>query len=210
MSFSVQYEWELVKHLRSLPADGVRLRLDRRRSPTVPVMTRPPLLPDTWHSRDLPVLVEAVRHFDAVNQPLSADTLAETLGWDVEAVMAAVRALDRGGYVTTMRGAEAPESWVGAVSADAYRAAGAWPSPDTAADRLLAALQAAVDKAPEGSEAKTRARRLLDGLLAAAKTSRSTLPAAWSPVRSQPDGHAHRCRRPPALETAATAQGGRG
>jgi len=53
------------------------------------------------------------------------------------------------------------------VSAEAYREAGAWPSPDTAADRLLAALQAAADKAPEGSEAKTRARRILDGFVAA-------------------------------------------
>jgi hypothetical protein len=132
-------------------------------------MTRPELLPDTWFSRDLPVLVEAVRHFDAVNQPLSADTVAETLGWDVETVMAAVRALDRGGLVQDMVGGGAPGAWIGAVSADAYRAAGAWPSPDTAADRLLAALQAAVDKAPEGSEAKTRARRILDGVVAAGR-----------------------------------------
>lgn len=68
-------------------------------------------------------------------------------------------------FQPTLSGAEAPGSWVGAVSANA----GAWPSPDTAADRLLAALQAAVDKAPEGSKAKTRARRLLDGFLAAGR-----------------------------------------
>lgn len=132
-------------------------------------MTRPELLPDTWFSRELPVLVEVVRHFDAVNQPLSADTVAETLCWDVETVMAAVRALDRGGLVRDMVGGGAPGAWIGAVSADAYRATGAWPTPDTAADRLLAALQAAVDKAPEGSEAKTRARRILNGVVAAGR-----------------------------------------
>jgi hypothetical protein len=65
-------------------------------------------------------------------------------------------------------GAEAPGSWIGAVSADAYREAGAWPSPDAAAGRLLAALQAAVDQAPDG-EATSRARRALEAVRSAGR-----------------------------------------
>ncbi|MCZ2850002.1 hypothetical protein [Modestobacter sp. VKM Ac-2978] len=133
-------------------------------------MTRPGMMPDRWFSRDLPVLVEAVRHFDTYTDPLAADTVAERLGWDVEEVMAAVRALSRGGYVKEQRAtmASRPGDTIKNVSPEAYREAGAWPSPDTAADRLLAALQAAVDKAPEG-EAKNRARRILDGVVAAGR-----------------------------------------
>jgi hypothetical protein len=122
------------------------------------------------------VLIEAVRHFDAARDPgafippLAAVTVAEHLGREVEDVMAAVRALARGGYVEEMRASMSSKagSRIKQVSAEAYRAVGAWPSPDTAADRLLAALQAAVDNAPEG-EAKNRARRILDGFRAAGR-----------------------------------------
>jgi hypothetical protein len=44
-------------------------------------MTRPELLPDRWLSRDLSVLIEAMRHFDESSQPLP--TIASTLGRDV-------------------------------------------------------------------------------------------------------------------------------
>ncbi|MGY1826243.1 hypothetical protein [Blastococcus sp. SYSU DS0541] len=118
-------------------------------------MTRPELLPDTWFSRELPVLIEAVRHFDASNQPLPTDTIADSLGWDVDQVGAAVRRLERVGLLEELGVGlgTAGGDYVARVSADAYRATGAWPTPEIAADRLLAALQAAVDKAPEG-EAK--------------------------------------------------------
>jgi hypothetical protein len=133
-------------------------------------MTRPALLPDSWFRRDLPVLIEAVRHFDASSQPLPATAVAELLGWDVPTVQSAVRALARGGYVEELGIGlgSAGGDYIARVSADAYREAGAWPSPDNAADRLLAALQAAVEKASEG-EPKNRARRILDGFVAAGR-----------------------------------------
>ncbi len=133
-------------------------------------MTRPGLLPDTWFSRELPVLVEAVRHFDLSTETLTAADVAGTLGWDEETVRAAVRALVRGGYVREQRAtmASLPGDTIEQVSAEAYRAAGAWPNVETVADRLLAALQKAVDQAPEG-EAKSRARRALDAFLAAGR-----------------------------------------
>jgi hypothetical protein len=132
-------------------------------------MTRPELLPDSWFSRELPVLIEVVRHFDSTHQPLAATVIANDLGWEVEKVKAGVRALIRGRYVEELgidmgQGGE----WIGQVSADAYRVTGAWPSADTAADRLLAALDAAVERAPEG-EPKSRAKRIRDGFLAAGR-----------------------------------------
>jgi hypothetical protein len=132
-------------------------------------MTRPGLLPDTWFSRDLPVLIEAVRHFDGTNQPLAATTIAADLGWQVEKVTAAVRALVRGGYVEELGISMGPGGeWIGQVAGEAYREVGAWPSVDTAADRLLAALDAAVENAPEG-EPKSRAKRIRDGFLSAGR-----------------------------------------
>jgi hypothetical protein len=132
-------------------------------------MTRPELLPDSWFSRDLPVLIKVVRHFDVTHQPLAATTIAEELGWEVDKVTAAVRALIRGGYVAELGIDAGPGGeWIGQVSGQAYREVGAWPSVDAAADRLLAALDAAVERAPEG-EPKSRAKRIRDGFLAAGR-----------------------------------------
>jgi hypothetical protein len=133
-------------------------------------MTRPELLPDTWFSRDLPVLIEAVRHFDASRQPLAATTVAERLTWETDRVTAAMRALSRGGYVEELGVGlgTAGGDYIARVSADAYRATGAWPSVDTMTDRILAALQQAVDQAPEG-EAKGRARRALEAFRSAGR-----------------------------------------
>ncbi|MBM7804967.1 DNA-binding GntR family transcriptional regulator [Geodermatophilus bullaregiensis] len=133
-------------------------------------MRQPALLPDAWFSRDLPVLVEAVRHFDTSTQALTASSIAERMGWDVETVRASVRALARGGYVVEQRASMSslPGGSIKQVSAEAYREAGAWPTAEAVADRLLAALQKAVDQAPEG-EAKGKARRALDAFLAAGR-----------------------------------------
>jgi hypothetical protein len=132
-------------------------------------MARPDLLPDTWFSRELPVLVEVVRHFDSTHQPLAATAIAQDLGWEVETVTAGVRALIRGGYVEELGIDMGPGgAWIGQVSGQAYREVGAWPSVETAADRLLAALEAAVENAPEG-EPKSRAKRIRDGFLAAGR-----------------------------------------
>ncbi len=150
------------------------------------VMTHPELLPDTWFSRDLPVLIEAVRHFDASSQPLAAATVADRLGWEADKVTAAVRALARGGYVEELGVGlgTAGGDYLARVSADAYRATGAWPSVDTMTDRILAALQQAVDQAPEG-EAKSRARRALEPSAPPDATFSSTWPAASSAARSR-------------------------
>ena len=54
------------------------------------------------------------------------------------------------------------------VSEQAHREAGAWPNVDSVADRILTALQAAVDNAPEG-EPRSRAKRALEAFGAAGR-----------------------------------------
>jgi hypothetical protein len=54
------------------------------------------------------------------------------------------------------------------VSASAYRATGAWPSPETAADRLIAALEERIANATNDEE-RTRWQRIRDGFLGAGR-----------------------------------------
>jgi hypothetical protein len=54
------------------------------------------------------------------------------------------------------------------IAAKGQREVGQWPSPDTAADRLLATLETAVEKAPT-EEAKSRAKRALEAVRGAGR-----------------------------------------
>ena len=75
-------------------------------------------------------------------------------------------ALDRDGLIdafTSTDGAGTRALAVRNVSGEAYRRAGAWPTPETMADRLLNVLE---DLAEHGDDpvTKTKARKALDGL----------------------------------------------
>jgi hypothetical protein len=48
------------------------------------------------------------------------------------------------------------------------REVGLWPFPDTAADRLMAALGQAIERAPQGPQ-KTRLQKIRDGFLSAGR-----------------------------------------
>jgi hypothetical protein len=123
-------------------------------------------LPDTWHSRDLPVLRAAVTIIDATNQMASLQQLAEATGLSEDDTRRAVLALNRGGYVegaiTPVWGDDLVDG-VNDVVGEAYRLTGAWPSPEAIADRFLAAL---TDVAEHGTDevTRSRARKALDGL----------------------------------------------
>lgn len=56
-------------------------------------------LPDRWHSRDFPVLLEAARLLDAGEMPVSFDDIAANVGFDEDNVIAALQAL-HGTYTT--------------------------------------------------------------------------------------------------------------
>jgi len=114
----------------------------------------------TWEARDLPVLDAAVRYVDD-NGPMPGPYghhLAELTGLPMDDVARAMDALD-GEYieVTTNIG-PGPERWrVSAVSPDARRVVGQWPTPEALADRILAALRdAAENEADPGRRGRLR------------------------------------------------------
>ncbi|OLT35038.1 hypothetical protein BJF84_15970 [Rhodococcus sp. CUA-806] len=119
----------------------------------------------TWANRDLPVLKALVEYMDAGEQ-LNGATTAEITGLSVDEVQRAIRALD----------SETPPflidvsfdmggGWdVRGVTGKARRAVGAWPTPDTVADALLARLQEIVDDEDAQPETRDRARAGLKGL----------------------------------------------
>jgi hypothetical protein len=129
-------------------------------------MTEP--LPDTWHSRDLPVLRHIVKMCDeAPNDHLHVKGVALEL-WgriatqDVERAAAALAS----GHLIELGhddGAGFLLRDITEVSGEARRLAGAWPSADNIADRLIAALQDLAEYSDDPVE-KTRAKKALEGL----------------------------------------------
>ncbi len=127
-------------------------------------MTEP--LPDTWHSRDLPVLRTIVRLCDeSQSGSTTGSALAAALPeMGLADVDRAVRALDHAEmFRTVSRRGDGSVSVIGGPTGRARELSGAWPSPDSIADKLLAALE---DIAEYGSDevTKTKARKALDGL----------------------------------------------
>lgn len=126
-------------------------------------------LPDIWFSRDLPILREVARRVEAGDESLDAKEIATTLGMDRKTVEDAGMRLEEDGYLAD--GVSAMGTGIlrfERVTAKGRREVGQWPNADVVADRLLAALQAAVDQAPEGPE-KTKRRQVLEVVAAAGR-----------------------------------------
>jgi hypothetical protein len=132
-------------------------------------VTRPEPLPDQWYSRDLLVLREVARAFaaDPTTNRVAVETVAGALDVDEAIVSAVGETLIDAGFVDGMSTDWGLIAFTKLTPAG-RREVGLWPSPDIAADRLLAVLQAAVHNAPEG-EPKRRARRVLDAFVAAGR-----------------------------------------
>jgi hypothetical protein len=117
---------------------------------------------DTWANRDLPVLDAIVRQLDELSRlgggrVLQAADVAARTGLDVGDVAAALSAL-KGEYVTLVTGAGGASQWmITAVSADARRAVGQWPTGGSLVDRLAAGI----DRAAENESDPEQKRRLL-------------------------------------------------
>jgi hypothetical protein len=129
-------------------------------------MTDKPLA-DVWASRDFPVLVEITRRLDAGGS-VFLSAVVEALPLSDDEVDRAVRALQRRGLVTEVARTLGGDAIIDDVTGEAYLLTGLHPSPEAGADRLMAALEQAIDKAPEG-ERKTRLQKIRDGLLSAGR-----------------------------------------
>lgn len=123
-------------------------------------MTEP--LPDTWYARDLPVLRVVVRLYDETMRPVRINVVEEETGLSRQDVQRAGIALVSGGLVTTSGASQMKVLMFGGVTAEARRLAGSWPSPETAADRIVEALEQIAENT-DNEDTRTRARKILDG-----------------------------------------------
>jgi hypothetical protein len=115
---------------------------------------------ETWQGRDLPVLEAIVQ---AADEHGFVDVRnLDVGGLDREAVKRAVVALvgeDPPFFTGVEGGAGGRYELIMGVTGHARRAAKAWPSPETLADRLIAELARAADSA-EDEQTRSRLRRI--------------------------------------------------
>jgi hypothetical protein len=110
---------------------------------------------DTWTTRDLPVLRAVVDINEQDGEYLTdANDIERATGFDGETVQRALRALSSyPSHFEKVLETSAGIDSVGPPTAEARRAAGAWPSPENLLERLIAALQyAAKDETREPEE----------------------------------------------------------
>lgn len=106
----------------------------------------------TWESRDLPVLDAIVRRFD--ESPfaiLNVGDVANLVGLEAGSVLSACRALD-GVYIEmdyVMAGGRPDPHHVRAVTPEARRVVGQWPSGEQWVERLVRALNEAAEVEPD-------------------------------------------------------------
>lgn len=123
-------------------------------------------LADTWQARDLPFLRELVAQIDRTPRTrVSAADIGVSLSMSDTDTLRALHNLKRGSFVTERPGprrmGHGETDFALDVTEKALYAAGAWPSPETAADRLVAALEALAVDAPD-EPTRTRARSALE------------------------------------------------
>jgi hypothetical protein len=105
----------------------------------------------TWERRDLPVLDAAVRYFDEEDSAVIPDvgTFARITGMDAGQVGRAVRALSPRFIKTQAALGGLMDVAVMGVTDEARQAVGQWPTPESVADRIVAALLEAADQEPD-------------------------------------------------------------
>ncbi len=107
-------------------------------------------LPDTWFTRDLPVLRAIARLVDTPahgGSPYLLGAVVPASGLPKAEVAVAAKALAAAGYIEPLTNHAGEIVRVTAISAEARRLAGLWPTPQGEWDRLLEQLTARVDHA---------------------------------------------------------------
>jgi hypothetical protein len=118
-------------------------------------------LPDTWFTRDLPVLRAIARLVDAPEHggsPYLLGAVVPASGLPKADVVVAAKALATAGYIEPLTNHAGDIVRITAISAEARRLAGLWPTPQGEWDRLLEQLAARAERAPtEVERARWRA-----------------------------------------------------
>ena len=121
------------------------------------------LLPDTWFTRDLPVLRAIARLVDAPEHggnPYLGQVVPAS-GLPKPEVVAAARALRDAGYVEALTNYSGEIVRFTGISPEALRLAGLWPTPQGEWERLLDQLTARAGNAPTEIE-RQRWRAMAD------------------------------------------------
>jgi len=124
-----------------------------------------PRLADVWASRDYPVLV-AVAQMLEQGRSVQAVEVAEAIGRPQHDVVLALNNLGHMHLIVKDSSTyDGPDNYVTGIRPEGLEATGQWPSSDVAAERLIAALDALVDNAPENSPKHKRLVAARNGLL---------------------------------------------
>lgn len=124
-----------------------------------------PTAPDSWNERHLPVLLSAVARFEA-GEDVHGSHIADDTELTQDVVDRTARELRSMGYLDVRFSSEG--FWVEELSIEARRIAGAWPTPESFAERLIAAVEQGLAAAKTDDE-RSRWRKLLDGLTSAGR-----------------------------------------
>ena len=115
-------------------------------------LPRPAPLPDVWFTRDLPVLRAIARLVDELASTAARPTCwarsCPASGLPKAEVIAAAQALASAGYIEPLTNHAGDIVRITAISAEARRLAGLWPTPQGEWDRLLEQLAARAENAP--------------------------------------------------------------
>jgi hypothetical protein len=112
-------------------------------------------LPDAWFTRDLPVLRAIARLVDSSehgNSPYLLGAVVPASGLPKAQVIAAAQALASAGYIEPLTNHNGDIVRITAISAEARRLAGLWPTPQGEWERLLEQLTARAQNAPTAVE----------------------------------------------------------
>ncbi|HYH23987.1 MAG TPA: hypothetical protein VD834_01460 [Blastococcus sp.] len=121
-------------------------------------------LPDVWFTRDLPVLRAIARLVDEPKHggaPYLLGSVVPGSGLPKADVIAAAKALASAGYIEPLTNHAGDIVRITAISSEARRLAGLWPTPQGEWERLLQQLAVRADNAPTEVE-RQRWRALAD------------------------------------------------
>ncbi|MCA4727383.1 hypothetical protein [Mycolicibacterium fortuitum] len=118
-------------------------------------------MPDTWESRDLPVLKAVVELYEEGGRGPKVSAIEDRTGFDHDTVQRALRALYTEPYFEEGKGAWGPGLlMVGKPTSSALRVAGQWPTPENQVERLIAAFQAVAADESRPDEERSRATKI--------------------------------------------------
>lgn len=127
-------------------------------------MTEP--LADTWNSREMPVLTFAAKYLEETTGPVGPTLrdIADGTGMDIPTVTKSVNALASAGLIEVQALQGYGSSRVDDISPQARQLVGLWPTPESALDRMIAALEAIAANTANDEDTRSLARRMADWL----------------------------------------------